>query len=146
MIRDNIKYCDTYIGLNDTFAKVFNALKELNSGTPAGRIDIDENAWINVNDVQKEQGEDFLFEDHKKYLDIHYVIKGEEQFAYSVIDSLDSEKEYNDADDYELLKGEGEVISLKEGDFCIVYPQDAHAPFVGKSDVLKKAVAKVKIK
>jgi len=146
MIRDNIKYCDTYIAINDAFGKVFAKLKELNENTPAGRIDIDENVWINVNDIQKKQEEGFLFEAHKDFIDIHYVVAGSEQFAYSLIDSLCTEKEYSEVDDYELLKGKGEIITLNEGDFCIVYPQDAHAPFVGKSEILKKAVAKIRIK
>jgi len=60
---------------------------------------MNENVWINVNDVQKAQGDDFLFEAHRDFLDIHYVISGEERFAYALIDSLKTEKEYVKADD-----------------------------------------------
>ena len=62
-----------------------------------------------------------------------------------MIDELITQKEYNNIDDYELLKGEGELTPLKKGDFLIVYPQDLHAPFVKKSEVLKKEVVKIKI-
>ena len=80
MIHDNIKFSDLYL-IQDDFKKVFDVLKTLDNNTPAGRIEINENAWVNVDTTPNAQGENFVFEAHKEFIDIHYMISGEEIFA-----------------------------------------------------------------
>lgn len=141
MIKDNIKYAAYY----PEFAEILAELAKVDEHTPNGKIDINENTWINVSEVERAQGEDYLFEAHREYLDIHYVVCGEEKLMYAEIDGLRTVNEYSAERDCEALKGDGEIITLKQGDFCIVFPQDAHVPFFGKSVFLKKAVVKMKI-
>lgn len=51
------------------------------------------------------------------------------------------------AKDYILLKGGMDKLLLKEGEFCIVFPEDAHLPggFGRTTDKLKKAIVKIKL-
>lgn len=141
MIKDHIKYRSFYADAR--LQKAFEVLEGLQENTPVGKYQIAENAWITVSEIKKKQEQDFLFEAHRKYLDIHYVISGEERMAYASLDVLAVCKSYDADGDYELLQGTGDVLTLKKGDFCIVYPQDAHVPTVDQSPYLKKAVVKI---
>ena len=90
---------------------------------------------------------DKVFEAHRRFIDIHYCIKGTEGIGYADVDTLEPTTEYNEADDYLLLKGSYQKIILREGDFMIVYPEDAHIPMMaGDSEgELLKAVAKIEL-
>ena len=148
MIVDNLNNCALYEKVHKDFAKVFEALKKIATGLQADRIVLDEgNVWINAPFVASVTDEPKLYEAHREFIDIHYVISGAERFGYANVDCLETTKEYNAVDDYELLTGEEDCITLREGDFCIVFPEDAHIPMmVGDAgDRLMKAVAKVKL-
>ncbi len=86
-------------------------------------------------------------EAHREYLDIHYVLCGEEGFGYADVSSLTPTTDYNSEKDYILLKGGMDKLLLKEGEFCIVFPEDAHLPggFGRTTDKLKKAIVKIKL-
>jgi YhcH/YjgK/YiaL family protein len=88
-----------------------------------------------------------ISEAHKKYIDIHYCISGSEGIGYNDVPRLTPTTEYDEENDYLLLSGEYQKVVLHEGDFCIVFPEDAHIPMMkGDADgMLLKAVAKVKI-
>ncbi len=146
MIKDNIKFAGQYFGCNRDFEEVFKVLKTLGPDTSSGRIEINENAWINVNKNPVEQGENFVFEAHRDFIDIHYIISGEEEIVCNLCDDLKVTKEYNKDEDYMLLDGKGDVLNLKNGDFAVVFPQDAHAPAAKiKSENHSRAVAKIRI-
>ena len=87
------------------------------------------------------------FEAHRKFLDIHYVIDGVECMGYADIDTLTPTTEYNDEKDYQMLKGHVNKIILNKGDFCVVFPEDAHLPQMIGDDGkwVKKAVVKMKV-
>ena len=88
-----------------------------------------------------------IFEAHRKYIDLHYIIDGVEQFGYANIDTLTPAGEYNEADDYILLCGEVNRITLSNGDFVIAFPEDAHIPALKykNSEKVKRAVVKIPV-
>ena len=146
MIKDNIKFADLYYGMHKDFEKVFDVLKNLDENIPAGKIEINENVWININNAPTEQGDCFIFEAHRDFIDIHYITEGEEEFVCAPCDGLELTKEYDKKEDYLLMRGNGDTIILKKGDFVIVYPQDAHAPMVKIKDKNHcRTVAKIRI-
>ena len=63
-------------------------------------------------------------------------------------EKLDVTEKYDEDTDCEFLKGNGDLIELSEGDFIIVFPEDAHNVIVGfdKRSELVNVVAKVRIK
>ena len=91
-------------------------------------------------------GEPKKLEAHREYLDIHYCIDGFEAIGYADIASLEQVTEYNARQDYLLLNGDMSKLVLGKGEFCIVFPEDAHAPgmCVGSAKNVKKAVVKIK--
>lgn len=148
MIVDSLNNSKLYENLHNDFQKVFEVLKEISQGKINDKTVLVENSvWINPPSEVKETTQPKVFEAHKDYIDIHYIISGEEEFGYSNIDRLKSVKEYDAVSDYELLDGDKDFITLKAGDFCIVFPQDAHIPAnqnIG-TDKLIRIVAKIKI-
>ncbi len=85
-------------------------------------------------------------EAHKKYIDIHWVIKGSEQFGWKDISQVtDQRGEFNEKDDYVLHDDTSyNSIQLKENDMAIVFPDDAHAPSLETIDLFK-VVFKLKV-
>jgi YhcH/YjgK/YiaL family protein len=54
---------------------------------------------------------------------------------------------YNTEKDYSLYTGAGDWVLVSQGMFCLLMPQDVHAPGAfanGKSEFLKKVVIKLK--
>ena len=91
----------------------------------------------------KEQG---VWEAHRKYIDIQYVVEGQELMGYANLEHLKA-GDYNDEKDYLLLKGEGSYVLMKPGTFVILTPQDAHIPQVAVDvpQPVKKVVVKVAV-
>ena len=148
MITDKIKNSDTYAACNSLFPEIFEKLKTLTPNDAGKKFVIEEGvAWVAVSSSENAPPCDRKFEAHKKFLDIHFVIEGEETFVFANADELMPETEYNEAEDYLLLNGEGTKLTLRVGDFCIVYPQDAHIPTLKKlsGGKLVRGVAKIKL-
>ena len=148
MIVDKIINSDTYAACNSFFPEIFEKIKALSPDDAGKKFVIEEGvAWISVSSTETAPQGERKFEAHKKFLDIHFVLEGEEKFVYANTDELTPETEYNETEDYLLLNGEGTKLTLRAGDFCIVYPQDAHIPTLEKLSEgnLVRGVAKIKI-
>ena len=151
MILANITDAERYCTLNKSFPAVFEFLKTLNTESTEGVVSDDyrvnfSGKYIETADKNPD-GTEKSFEAHKKYIDIHYCISGSEGIGYADVATLTPTTEYDEENDYFLLSGEYQKVILREGDFCIVFPEDAHIPmmcgFTGGK--LLKAVAKVKL-
>lgn len=85
-------------------------------------------------------------EAHKRYIDIQYILDGEELIGYANIDKLEIDSEYNTENDIVFFKqaSMSEVI-LKSGEYAIFEPEDAHSPqgIVEFETNVKKIVIKV---
>lgn len=93
---------------------------------------------------------DAKFEAHRKYIDIQYMIQGEELIEVCNIKNCTAAIEYDLEKDIEFLDCKShncDKIALKEGEFAILYPQDAHKPSINLNGTLnvKKVVVKVPI-
>lgn len=145
MIIGNIKDAERYFGVNENFEKAFAFLKGLTKDTPAEGFEGD-GFRGGIAEIEA-TGEIPKLEAHKKFLDIHFVISGAEKIGYADVDKLTPETEYSEADDVWFLTGARQDFVLEEGDFCIVFPEDVHAPGtpVSADGKLKKAVVKIKL-
>lgn len=85
------------------------------------------------------------YEAHKNYLDIFYLIKGTEDVYVSKTIDMNVSEEYNPEKD--IMFGQVnyyQKITMHEGDYIIVFPEDAHAPIKGNGDPIEQLVIKVK--
>ena len=148
MITDKIKNSDTYFSCNRYFPEIFEKIKSLTPEDAGKKFVIEEGvAWVSVSSSKNAPEGKRSFEAHRKFLDIHFLLDGEETFVYANIDELKPETEYIEKEDYLLLSGDGLKMALRAGDFCIVYPQDAHIPIFEKlsGENVVRGVAKIKL-
>lgn len=103
---------------------------------------------IGVNVMEYETKIDGLYESHKKYIDVHYVISGNEYLKVVDESCLFDVQEYNEKIEALLGKcNEAVPYAMPEKSFCVVFPGEAHLPGIinGKPEKVKKAVIKLLI-
>ena len=89
-----------------------------------------------------------IVEYHKRYIDIHIVLEGEEKIAYADFNESKEIKEYDIENDYALMKGEIKTeLYMDTKKFLIIFPYEPHMALlkVKKTREIKKIVFKVEI-
>lgn len=151
MIFDSIKNKELYIANNESFNKAFEFIKRaVEQDLPAGKYEIDGNEiYASVQEYTTKNPEEGLFEGHKKYIDVQYVISGVEQIYVVDVSKTETAKEYDEKIDAAFFTCRDEYCNavLEAGDFCIFYPHDIHKPGLsfGKNSSVKKIVVKIAI-
>ena len=147
MIVSHINNSDKYFCLHRHLKEAFVFLRTLDKSTKPQSFSFDGFSGSIVAVKTDKKQEESELEAHREYLDIHYVLCGEECFGYADVSSLTPTTDYNSEKDCILLKGGMDKLLLKEGEFCIVFPEDAHLPggFGQTTDKLKKAIVKIKL-
>jgi len=85
-------------------------------------------------------------ETHENYIDVQYVVRGEEMMGYAPRDVMAIESPYDpeiDAAFYHLPE-RMTLLRLRPETFCVFYPQDAHLP--GRCLETPQSITKVVIK
>ena len=67
-------------------------------------------------------------EAHRKYLDIQYIVKGQEVVGYAPLEACQIEGEFNEEKDIGKYSGNFEYITIGEGMCYVAFPEDAHMP------------------
>lgn len=148
MIFDTLKNVDNYKGLG----RVYDALKFLSetdfSKIELGRYELDgDNIFYMVQSYDTDPDKT-ISEAHKKYIDIQYMVEGEEIIGVADISEdkeLTEAKEENDVWFYDCKT---EPLTLSAGKYMVLYPNDLHCPGVatkGKALTCRKVVVKVKV-
>lgn len=149
MVFGNIRDLKDYGYLEEDVLKCFEYAKNhdlLAYETGSHEIDGD-NLFVNIVEYETTTPENRLWEAHRQYLDLHFMLRGPEQIDVNFIDNME-QKEFVEKDDFLPLEGEkNSHVVLTEGDFLLCYPKDAHrtAVQVEKPVKIKKAIFKIKI-
>lgn len=118
------------------------------SAVPAGRIEILGNdLFINVADAELLSADSQKLEVHQAYLDVHIPLSGDEIIGWRALSSLSAAPDvpFDVEVDYALYTSPASTyVTVRPGEFLIVYPEDAHAPIIGRGK-LRKLIAKVKL-
>ncbi|QVK01638.1 YhcH/YjgK/YiaL family protein [Mycoplasma mycoides subsp. capri] len=146
MIYDKISNLNRYLDLhkNIDFAIKFilnNNLKELKDGINVISDTLFYNKFVtNTIDINNA-----VFESHKKYLDLHILISGDEFIGHEFVDDLNEQVEYNLKDDVYLYKTKTKkTIYQNNQSFALFFSTDAHSPKIkANSDQINKVVFKI---
>lgn len=78
----------------------------------------------------KPQNEEMMFEAHKDYIDVQYIVQGIEKIRYSKLDKVSLVKEeYSKGKDIAFYEGYAQFdFTLTKGTFLYLEPTDAHLP------------------
>lgn len=97
----------------------------------------------------KQQTEDSMFEAHKQYIDVQYIIQGIEKIRYANVDKLTLvEEQYSKGNDIAFYEGYAQFdFTLTKGTFLYLTPAEAHLPGLSadKDVFVRKVVFKVHI-
>ena len=114
---------------------------------PVGRHEIDgANLFSLVQEYETRLKEQGLWEAHRRYFDLQYVVQGAEGIGYANIHHL-QQGEYDANKDFLSLHGEGDLIIVKSGYFVLLMPEDAHMPCMalGEPAPARKIVLKIAV-
>jgi len=128
--------------------KTFAFLKEHDLQTlAAGRYPIDgENVFAIVTENPTKDYDSTKWESHRNYIDLHYVISGEEKIGVSLITKLTVTNPYDSLKDLANYSGTGKLYSAAPGTFFLFFPSDGHRPNITTGDKKpdKKIVLKIR--
>ena len=150
MLIDDLHHASKYYSLSPQVAMALQWLehhsKNLNTMLD-GRYDIDgDDVYAIVNSYDTKPVGDCGWEAHIRYCDIHYSVSGSERIGYAHQSHMLETQVYNPDKDYALYVGTGDWITVRENSFCLLLPEDIHAPgaMTGEhSTHLKKVVIKL---
>lgn len=149
MIVDNIENAKRYFNNESIFAKTLRFLGSTDFTTiDDGKYESDDPDMFYI--VQRYATKPFPsgnLEAHHKFIDIQYLVSGEETIGYSHIDLLENIIPYKPEHDvaiYRLAQTISRIV-LQPKQFCLFFPWDAHLPsqFTEKSSPVLKVVAKI---
>lgn len=148
MVLDSISCAEQYYALHPLFKQLFDYVSTHNLlEAPAGRITLDgDRLFINVNDSALVERDTQKLEVHRRYIDVHFPLSGEEVCGWSPLSALHvSDAPFDSESDFAVYSEPAQTyFKAVPGQFYIVWPEDAHAPVIGQGK-LRKLVAKVLI-
>lgn len=147
MIIDNITSHNCY-PYGDAWNTAFKYLATLTPDTKDGKYEIKGNdIYAIVSSYETKPRH--KFETHREYIDIQYLLKGEEIIEYSPFKELIIENIYDDEKDIEFYKATNNIetpIKMQPGIFVALFPTEAHMPGVTLDTPknVKKVVIKIR--
>ena len=113
------------------------------------KVDLDKNNFALEQVYNSKNRDKCFFESHKQYIDVQFILEGEEIIEVINNDNLIVNFKYDE--NMDLIKYRDTIdaskIILKKGDIAIFFPEDAHMPCLKLYDSIKvvKTVVKVKV-
>jgi YhcH/YjgK/YiaL family protein len=153
MIVDTLANRHLYTPLNPRLAIALTHLADTDfSQLEVGTYPLEgKNIFVIVNDYETKPKEIEPFEVHQQYIDVQYVVSGEEEFGYLPLANQTPSKPYFDKHDYaeydyEANKDDAAFIPLKAGMFALFFPGDIHMPGTSATpQKVRKVVIKVRL-
>lgn len=148
MILGHIQDTERIERLHPAFKQVFDYVRANDLlHAELGRIELDgDNLYINNVNPECVAEEAQPLEAHRAYLDIHILLEGEERLGWKSLGECGQpSKPYDVEGDYMLFDERAtSYLDLKPGQFVIVWPEDPHAPLIGKGRV-RKLIVKARV-
>jgi len=139
-----------YFENRERWEKAFNYLKTNNlEKISVGRYELDgANIFVIVDEYTTKDEEETRFEAHKEYIDIQYLVYGEEKIGIIPLINTKEIIPYDSIKDITFLYSEQNNYHVALPDrFFVFFPEDAHRPCVktNENSKVRKVVIKIKI-
>jgi len=153
MVIDTLQHAETYMRLGkgiEAALRFFQTYQDDGADLPAKTILDGENIFVNGVNYTSEAKPQGQLEAHQKYIDVMYVVEGEERFYYKPLAQVShitmpysAEKECALAE----IDADAAQVHFSAGQFLIFFPQDAHlaAQLWDKPCKVRKFIAKVAV-
>lgn len=148
MILDNILHAEKYNSLHPLFKRVFeylfsNDFTKIDDGVYTL---VENELFVTISHENLRSKEVAFLESHKEFIDVQFLLSGEEQFGFSSINNCRIARGvYDDSRDISFWDDTPQnYVTLSPGKFVVFYPDDAHAPLIGDGSV-RKIVIKIRL-
>jgi YhcH/YjgK/YiaL family protein len=90
--------------------------------------------------------EEIVWESHRKFIDVQYIVKGAERMGYVPLgERMTIKQDYDPDRDIVFYDVQGDLFTVSERCFVVFAPQDVHAPGLavdrpGNGEVLKVVI------
>lgn len=149
MIYDELEHAQLYEGVDPAIGAALQFLQQCDlAALQEGRAELPQGrGFYSVSSYETKDREDARFETHERYVDIQLLIEGKEIISCAPRDSVQLITPYDPEGDITFYAGSGCDISLKAGQFIIIYPHEAHQPCVaaGRRSTVRKIVCKIPV-
>ena len=149
MVYDFIENAELYEGLDEGIAQGLIALEDMDiAGLAPGKYETQaEGVTLSVQAYDSKLPENARLEAHRRYIDIQYIVSGCEKIGILPLNLAGKETEANEKNDIWFYEGKGDEITLREGQFMIIYPGECHAPGIAVDSPapVKKVIVKVPV-
>ena len=112
-----------------------------------GRIDLNENVFVVISEYETKNQEDAKYESHRKYIDIQYLISGEELIGLTNKIDLNEISPYSESNDITFYDYDGgKMLFASPTNYFIFFPDDKHRPCmkIEEAEKVKKVVVKIR--
>ena len=113
----------------------------------AGNVALSGGNKILVQELDTKSPEGKLCEAHRNYLDVQYVVEGEEVVGWAPLETLTLDGEFNTAKDKGMYAGPVDFMKIRAGYCYVAFPEDGHMPnlHLDTPKHVKKLVLKLKV-
>lgn len=150
MIIKTLDFADVYKPLSPLIAPALEYLRQPNlARVKDGRYELKgEDLYAMVQSYDTAPAATKKWEAHRRYVDIQFVVSGEELMGYAPRAGLRETQPHDDGKDVAFLDvpaGKASFLRLPTGSLCILGPEDVHLPGVqiDKPAPVKKVVLKL---
>lgn len=134
--------------LHPAFKVLFDFIKRTDfNKLPAGKITVDgDNVFVMNLDIPGASQDSQPLEMHRKYIDVHVLLDGNERIGWKPLNEIEHyTQEYSEEGDCALSDDNPRFyVDLRPGEYCIVFPEDPHAPAISGQRI-RKLIGKVKV-
>ena len=122
-------------------------LASANKDTECGKYVFSDDCFINVITVETTEEATKMMEAHVKFVDVQFMLDGEEKIYYTDKAPLELGQEYDEKKDRSFYKWtSADEITYQTGEGVVLYQNEAHLPgcAVNGAKTIKKAVIKIR--
>ena len=146
---DVIRFYHEYHARPDLWKAVFEFLKkDLDRLEPGKYPLVGDEAFALVSEYQTKEAAEARWESHRKYIDLQYLIDGEEKMGLLPLNNAVSPQTYNEEKDLLFYgENEGEYFIAGPKAFFLFLPTDVHRPgiLIEEPRPVKKLVVKIAV-
>jgi len=146
MIIDKIENAKLYYNLGMRIKKALDYTRQTDlKNLQPGKYEIEgDNIFALISEYETKTESEGKLEAHRKYIDVQYVIEGEELMGYAPLGNQQILEPYKEENDIIFYSVEKSFTKLSAGMFAIFFPTDVHMPgiCVEKMSAVKKLVIK----
>lgn len=147
-----VEFARQYNRNKEYWDKAFTWLRETNLDivSPGKHILDGDNVFIMASEAATKDFKDTKWEAHKKYIDIQYVVKGEEKMGIGPLAEAAPVEAYNDSRDVAFFSINDDYCKFpvaRPGTLLIFFPADVHRPGIktGTCERTSKIVIKIRV-